>query len=262
MNAEELKACCAAAYGNDAVAMVLGESYHPGGLQLSRRLAERTGLRSGHRVVDVASGRGSSARMLAADYDVTVDGVELGEDALRTARDETERAGLRAKVRFHAGDAESLPLPGATFDVVMCECALCTFPDKPSAATEFARVLRPGGRVGISDVTVSGGELGDELATLGAWVACLADARSPEGYREILAQAGLAVVHTERHDDAIRRMVEQIDARIRLLRMTSFGQLHRAGVDVDAVLRSCALAREAVSDGVIGYALLVAEKPG
>lgn len=259
-SADEAKACCAASYGNDAVALVLGESYHPGGLTLTRRLAERLRLRTGHRVVDVASGPGSTARMLAADYDVTVDGVELGESTVATAREVTAEAGLSAKARFHVGDAERMPLPDGAFDAIMCECAFCTFPDKPTAAAEFARVLRPGGRVGITDVTITERGLPDELNTLAAWVACIADARPLAEYGRILAEAGLVVTHTEQHDDAIARMVEQIDARVRLLRMTAGQRLADAGVDVDAVLRYCALAKQAIDDGLIGYALLVAEK--
>lgn len=260
-SAEETKACCAAAYGNDAVALVLGESYHPGGLSLTRRLAERLRLRSGLRVLDVAAGPGATARLLAIDYDVTVDGIDLGATTIETARKVTADAGLSAKVRFHHGDAERIPLPEDTFDAVICECAFCTFPAKASAAAEFARVLRPGGRVGVSDVTITAAGLPAELSTLAAWVACVADAQPIERYTEILTGAGLRTVHTERHDDAVARMIEQIEARVRLLRMTTPGRLAAADVDVDAVLRYCRLAKQAVDDGLIGYALLIAEKP-
>ncbi len=259
-SADEAKACCAASYGNDAVALVLGESYHPGGLTLTRRLAERLRLRTGHRVLDVASGPGTTARMLAADYDVVVDGVDLGETTVAAARAAAADAGLGERVRFHLGDAERIPLPDGAFEALVCECAFCTFPDKAIAAAEFARVLRPGGRVGITDVTITDAGLPDELSTLAAWVACIADARPVAEYSRILGDAGLAVTHTEQHDDAIARMVEQIDARVRMLRMTAGKQLADAGVDVDAVLRYCALAKQAINDGLIGYALLIAER--
>lgn len=257
----EIKACCAACYGNDAVALVLGESYHPGGLALTRRLAERLRLRSGQRVADIAAGPGATARLLAADYDVTVDGVDLGQTTMERARAVTADAGLAAKVRFHLGDAEQVPLPDNACDAVVCECAFCTFPDKPSAAAEFARILRPGGRVGITDVTLAEGGLPGELTTLAAWVACIADARPLGEYVAILDGAGLRTVHTEAHDAAIERMIDEIEARLRLLRMTAPARLADAGVDVDAVLRYTTLAKQAVTDGLIGYALLIAEKP-
>lgn len=255
---EQVKACCAASYGTDAVALLLGESYHPGGLSLTRRLADRLRLRGGQRVVDVAAGPGASARLLAADYDAVVDGMDLGESTVEHAR---EAAGSPGRIRFHVGDAERIPLPDGVFDAVVCECAFCMFPDKAAAAAEFARVLRPGGRVGITDVTVVEGGLPEELTTLAAWVACIADARPLTGYSAILDRAGLRTVYTERHDEAIARMIDEIDARLGLLRMTAPGRLADAGVDVPAVRRYTNLARQAVADGLIGYALLVAEKP-
>lgn len=257
----EIKSCCAASYGNDAVALVLGESYHPGGLALTRKLAEWLRLRSGQRVADIATGPGATARLLAVDYDATVDGVDIGQSTMERARAATAEAGLAAKVRFHLGDAERIPLLDNTFDAVVCECAFCTFPDKVTAAAEFARILRPGGRVGITDVTVTKGGLPEDLRTLAAWVACIADARPLAEYAAILEGAGLRLVHTEPHDTAIARMIDEIDARLRLLRMTASARLAEAGVDTDAVLRYAALARQAVADGLIGYALLVAEKP-
>ena len=256
----DVKACCSAAYSRDAVALLLGESYHPGGFALTRRLASALGLRPGWRVVDVASGPGTTARLLAAEYAVTVDGVELGESAVERARSVADEAGLSSRARFHRGDAERLPLPDAIADAVVCECAFCTFPDKAAAAAEFARVLRPGGLVGITDVTIEDG-LPHELRTLAAWVACIADARPVAQYVDILTNAGLATVSIEEHDGAIAQMVEQIEARLTVLRMSAADRLAAAGVDVDAVLRYTALARQAVAEGLIGYCMLVAKKP-
>lgn len=260
----EVKACCAAAYSTDAVALVLGPSYHPGGLALTRRLADVLELSPGQRVVDVASGPGTTARLLAAEYGVIVDGVDLGEAAVERARAASapaDVADMTGRVRFHRGDAERLPLPDGIADAVVCECAFCTFPGKEAAAAEFARVLRPGGRVGITDVTVAGAGLPAELTTMAAWVACIAGARPAQEYAAILGAAGLKVVSAEAHDDALAQMIGQIEARVRLLRMTAAGQLAAAGVDTGAVLRYSALAGRAVAGGLIGYRLLVAEKP-
>jgi hypothetical protein len=98
-----------------------------------------------------------------------------------------------------------------------------------------------------------------ELTTLAAWVACIADARSIREYTEILAGAGLRVTGVEARNDAIARMIDQIEARLAVLRMTAADRLTQAGVDV--VLRYAALAKQAVANGLRGYALLVAEKP-
>ena len=106
---DALKACCAATYEADVVALLLGESYHPGGLDLTRRLARALGLRPGQRVLDVACGPGATACLLAGEFGVEVDGVDLGEASVERARAAGAQRGLDGRVRFHLGDAEHLP---------------------------------------------------------------------------------------------------------------------------------------------------------
>lgn len=257
-DAELAKSCCAAAYSGDAVSMVLGESYHPGGLALTRTLLGHLDLRAGHRVLDVAAGRGATALLAGAEHPVEVDGVDLSASNVDHANTAALEAGLGSRVRFHRGDAERLPFGDGVFDAAVCECAFCTFPGKATAARELARVLRPGGRLGITDVTLAPRGLEGELAGLAGWVACLAGARPLEEYSAILAAAGLRTVHTERHDEALARMVEEIDARLRALRMIRPSVPALAGVDLDRALALCAEAASAVAQGIAGYALLVA----
>lgn len=258
--AEAAKSCCATAYQSDAAALILGESYHPGGLALTRSLLGALGLQADERVLDVASGPGSTALLVAAEHPVTVDGVDLGDAAVARATEAAARAGLAERVRFRVGDAERLPFEDASFDAIVCECAFCTFPDKPTAARELFRVLRPGGRLGLTDVTVDPLRLVGDLRSLAGWVACLADARPLDEYVEILAAAGLRTDRRENHDQALATMVEQIEARLKAFRMVASTTPALAGVDFDTALRLTGLAAGAVRDGIAGYALLVATK--
>ncbi|OBJ45379.1 methyltransferase type 11 [Mycolicibacterium mucogenicum] len=255
---QEIKSCCAALYSSDAVAALLGESYHPGGAQLTRRLADLMHLQPGQRVLDVASGPGATARLLAIDYDVSVEGVDLAAPVVHQARQNTAVAGLAQRVHFHLGEAEHLPLPDDSVDAVISECAFCTFTDKPTAAGEFARVLRPGGRLGLADVITAPGGLPDDLVTLAGWVACVADARPHPYYTELFGDAGLHTVHVETCDDALVQMIDQIEARIHLLHITR--ALDAVGVDADQVLHYTTVARHAIAEGLLGYALILAEK--
>ena len=254
---DAVKGCCAATYETDIVSLLLGESYHPGGIGLTRRLARALDLRPGHAVLDVACGPGSTACLLASEFDVRVDGVDLGPISLTRARQLAAARGLEGRVRFHRGDAERLPFGDATFDAVICECALCTFPDQAGAAAEFARVLRPNGRLGLTDVTLDPSRLDPELATVAGYVACLARARPAAGYASLLAAAGLVVVVSEPHDAALAAMIDQIQSRFRVLAL--LGSIP-PGIDVDAVLRYTDAAARAVADGVAGYHLLVARR--
>ena len=256
---EDVKACCARSYQSDAVALILGESYHPGGLELTRRLARSLDLRSSQRVLDIASGPGATAFLLAAEFGVEVEGVDLGEESVAKANATAAEQGVDGQVRFTLGDAERLPLDDASVDAVVCECAFCTFPDKPTAAAEMARVLKPGGRLGITDVALDPARLDAELASLAGWVACLADARPLDEYCDLLADAGLRVTVTESHDDSLAKMIDTIDARLVAFRMAGVAALE--SIDFDQARRRVALAATAVADGIAGYKLLVAEKP-
>ncbi|MEV1079200.1 methyltransferase domain-containing protein [Streptomyces sp. NPDC050211] len=260
MNHDDIKSCCADAYSRDIVALLLGDSYHPGGTALTRRLAGALTLTPDMRVLDVASGRGTTALLLADVHRVRVDGIDYAPANTALAQGAADAAGLAGRAVFTTGDAERLPYDDGMFDAVVCECALCTFPDKARAAAEFARVLRPGGRVGITDVTTDPDRLPPELLGLGARIACVADARPLDAYAQILARAGLHVTATERHDQAMLRMIDQIEARLNLLRITAPTRLSDAGVDLTAAPNVLRAARAAVADGTLGYALLTAVK--
>ncbi len=99
------------------------------------------------------------------------------------------------------------------------------------------------------------------LTGLQTWIGCIAEARPVRDYERVLHDAGLRVAHTEPHDGAVDRMLDQIESRLTLLRMTAADRLSAAEVDVDSVLYYSRLARQAVTDGLIGYALLTAQKP-
>jgi ubiquinone/menaquinone biosynthesis C-methylase UbiE len=256
--AQEVKACCVASYGSDLMTLLLGDSYHPGGLALTRHLARLLDLAPAASVLDVASGRGTTALLLAGEHGVRVDGLDLAASNVARAQTAAEAAGLSDRVTFTAGDAERLPYPDNHFDAVVCECAFCTFPDKPSAVAEMVRVLHPGGRLGITDVTADQMRLPPKLTGLAAWAACVADARPADEYVDLLTEAGLRVRHTETHDDALVRMVDQIEARLRLHRMT--GRAIPVGVDLGRAPTVLAAVREAIANGVLGYTLLTAEK--
>ncbi|MBG0851127.1 methyltransferase domain-containing protein [Streptomyces spinoverrucosus] len=260
MNHEEIKSCCADAYSKDIVALLLGDSYHPGGIALTRRLADRLALTPGGRVLDVASGRGTTALLLAGAYGVRADGIDYAPANTALAQGAAEAAGLADRAAFTTGDAEHLPYDNEVFDAVVSECALCTFPDKPRAAAEVARVLKPGGRLGITDVTADTDRLPPELRGLTARIACIADARPLDDYAKVLAAAGLRTLTTERHDEAMIRMIDQVQARLDLLRITAPARLADAGVDLTAAPGILDAARAAVTDGVLGYALLTAVK--
>ncbi len=122
---------------------------HPGGLGLTRELAELCHVGPGKSLLDVASGTGESACYLAESFGCRVTGIDhsafMVETATQKARDR------KLEIRFQQADAHHLPFEAGTFEVVISECTTCAL-DKPQAISEMVRVARPGGYVGISDL--------------------------------------------------------------------------------------------------------------
>jgi arsenite methyltransferase len=257
---ETVKQCCARLYESDFAKLLLGDSFHPGGLKLTERLGELLELTPHSRVLDVASGKGASALFLAERFGSEVVGVDYSSQNVEEANEAAESRGLDSRVRFESADAERLPFDDASFDGIICECAFCTFPDKPAAAREFARVLRPGGRVGLSDLT-RGPILPKELDGLLAWIACIADAQPVDSYAAYLTSAGLRLESTEEHDDALTEMVHQIRMKIMGAEiMAGLKKLDLSGVDLPAAKQMAQAALAAIQKGSLGYAIVCAAK--
>lgn len=115
-----------------------------------RRLVETVGVEPGQRVLDVASGRGAvlfpaAERVGSGGH---VEGIDLAEGMVAAANAEAERRGVAARVRLM--DAEHLDFPDASFDRVLCGFGIMFPPDQPQALRECRRVLKPGGRLGVT----------------------------------------------------------------------------------------------------------------
>ena len=257
---DELKACCANAYAGEAARWLLGERFHPGGAGLTSRLVEALRVGPGQLVVDVASGSCANTLQVAREAGCEVIGVDLSAESVEAAERAAERSQLADRARFVAGDAEALPLADGIADGVLCECALCTFPDKRAAASEIARVLKPGGRLALSDMVAEREPLPAELRTLEAWVSCFADARPLEEVEDLLADAGLEPELVERHDGALEALLDRVDARLRAVRMIRQGAPTPLVENVERGLSLVAAARGALADGALGYGVVVARR--
>ncbi len=260
LSGDQLKACCAAAYGDPAVRWLLGDQLHPGGPAATRQVLELAHLCRGELLLDVASGSGTSALLAASEFGADAVGVEYGEAAVLEAREEARRAGLGERVSFVRGDAEALPLDDASVDLVLCECSLCTFPDKQRAVAEIRRVLRPGGRLALADVVVEPGSLPPQLrGALGA-AACVAEALSLAGYEDLLGEAGLTVTATDGRERDAAHFARGIEERLRGARLLGIEPPPGAPLGLREAIDAVRSAREAIAAGTLGYALLVAER--
>jgi len=251
-----LKRCCARLYESEAARWLLGETFHPGGLALTDRLGVMLGLGAGDQVLDVASGRGASAIFLAERFGCEVVGIDYSAASAEAANAEAAARGLSDRVRFQRGDAESLPFRDRAFRALICECAFCTFPDKVQAAREFARVLDAGGRIGLTDLTRAA-ELGGQLQSLLAWIACIADAKPVEEYLNYLQEAGFSMKPVEPHAEALRELVQQVRTRLLAAEiLQGLGRIDAPELDVGAARTLAKAATQAIERGELGYVLM------
>jgi SAM-dependent methyltransferase len=258
--AAELKSCCADAYASDAARWLIGDRLHPGGAALTSELVAALELRPASVAADVACGPGASAIQLVQEGGCRVVGVDLSEQSVTSARAAAEAAGVSQRASFLVGDAEALPFDDASLDAALCECALCTFPDKEQAVAELARVLRPGGRLALSDVVADPARLPAALRTLEGWIACLADARALDELAAILDAAGLEVELTRRHDDALSELLDRVEARLRAAGVLGGALPGDLRGPIERGLDMAAAAREALAAGSLGYASMVAHR--
>lgn len=225
--------------------LLLGESYQPGGLALTRRLVTWLDPAPTDRVLAVAST--TTALAVGREWGVAVDAVDPSTANVALARGAAAAvASLGYRVTFALGDAAHVPHPDATFDVALCERG---FPDRADAV-ELARILRPGGRLGITGVVADPARLPAGLGD----VAGLAETRPLDEHVATVTTVGLRVRRVERHDTVVLRMIDQIEARLDLLRRIAPNRA--AGLEVDL-----GAAQAAVANRTLGYGLLVADKP-
>jgi SAM-dependent methyltransferase len=197
--------CCAPAADPTALASAIG--YDAG--ELARILPEGANLglscgnpgaiaalKPGEVVLDLGSGAGFDAFLCGPKVGATgrVIGVDMTPDMLAKARGNiagyTQRTGL-ANVEFRMGEIEHLPVADASVDVVISNCVINLSPDKPQVWREIARVLKPGGRVAVSDIVLLK-PLPEAVATaINAYVGCIAGASLVDDLRRMMREAGL-----------------------------------------------------------------------
>ena len=204
------KACCADLYQSELARSLLGETRHPGGLRLTNRLGRLMGIRGNDLVLDLASGNGSSALALSRTFRCRVIGLDFGRQATEQAIIANREAAVPGRAWFMQGDAESPPFKSRIFDGTVLECSLSLFPDKERAIAQTASMLKPGGTLGISDVTVAPNSLPRELEGSLGQMLCLTHALDAEGYVRLLEGAGLRITKTENVSEEISRLLAQI----------------------------------------------------
>jgi arsenite methyltransferase len=149
-------------------------------------------LREGERVLDLGSGGGIDVLLSAKRVGPRgrAIGLDMTDEMLALAQRNAAEAGA-TNVEFLKGHIEAIPLPADSIDVVISNCVINLAADKPAVFREIARVLRPGGRMGVSDIVAEDSLTAAQRAERGSYVGCIAGALSFSEYETGLTAAGL-----------------------------------------------------------------------
>jgi arsenite methyltransferase len=155
-------------------------------------------LQEGQTVLDLGSGGGIDVLLSARRVGPSgkVYGLDMTSEMLELARENQRKAGA-TNVEFLKGDIQAIPLPDNSVDVVISNCVINLAPDKKKVLEEAFRVLRPGGRLAVSDVVVRGEVSPAVRRDMELWVECIAGALDEEDYKTTLSGVGFSDVGVE-----------------------------------------------------------------
>ena len=166
-------------------------------------------MQPGETVLDLGSGAGFDCFLAAGKVGPAgrVIGIDMTDDMLEKARANAAKTGL-GNVEFRKGEIESLPVDDDSIDVAISNCVLNLVPDKDQAFREIHRVLKPGGRLAVSDMAWESEPAESVRKDLEAMVGCIGGALVLDDYVSRLKRAGFARVAVQKHAEAARKMVE------------------------------------------------------
>jgi arsenite methyltransferase len=221
--------CCGSGHPAQFIGEMIGYTHEqmaavPEGANLGLGCGNPVGLasiREGETALDLGSGAGFDCFLAAKAVGEAgrVIGVDMTPEMLGKARENAAKGGYR-NVEFRLGEIEHLPVADRSVDVILSNCVINLSPDKPQVFSEAFRVLRPGGRLTVSDVVLLQPLPAALAESAAAYLGCVAGASLKDDYLEMLRQAGFAEVRVVgespfyigdmAHDPLVRAILEEV----------------------------------------------------
>ena len=207
-------ACCSAFYEQDWVRQLAEDSFHPGGTGLTDRTIAAMTMSQGAALLDLGCGTGTTALRLASQHDLQVSAVDISTANIERASKRMDACGVA--IDFRQADAHHLPFDDEELDGVLAECAFSLFNEKSLALAEIQRVLKPGGKLAITDMAI-GGALPDDISSVLAPWTCLADALNPQAYVRMFLEAGFKVEVSADESTGLTSLLRRLKRRLLLV---------------------------------------------
>ena len=256
----QLKKSTVRFYEGSFLDLILKNVLHPGGLKLTEQLAVLADIDEKSIVLDIASGKGVSAIFLAKSFSCKVVGVDLSKGMIKKATDLAKAEMVSERVVFEVGDAEKLPFKTGAFDAIISECSLCLFPAKKRALSEMYRVLKDGGKIALSDVTLD--QTRRELRNKLLFFSCIAGAESLGALQSLFKDVGFVEVTAIDASQVIVDLYKSLKRQSFLLKpLLKIVEDSHGCVDLKNMEEFGRTAEQLILEGKLGYGVLIGRKP-
>jgi arsenite methyltransferase len=206
--------CCSAFYEQDWVRQLAADSFHPGGEELTQRAIAAMNLPYGAALADLGCGTGTTALMLARKGNLQISAVDLSASNIERASRRMKAAGATA--RFHQADAHDLPFSDQEMDGILAECSFSLFARQRTVLSEARRVLRPGGKLAVTDMAVNGQLPGDFSTVIAPWT-CLVEARDRVSWTNLFEETGFRIQAFSDESEGLIRLAVQVKRKLLVL---------------------------------------------
>ncbi len=252
-------ACCNF-YENSVVQTLLGSSFHPGGVELTRKLGEKLGFSSSDKILDLASGLGTSAIYIAEHFGSQVVGVDISKKNVEKAQETVKKKHLDNLVTFMVGNVANLSFETNAFDYVISECSFCLFDNKLEVGKEIHRILKPGAQVLITDIAIEK-KLPFEVENMVFKVACIANALSMQQYSDYFNQSGFKIQSVTGHKEILLALVEDVKKKLFVLELASgLKKINVGSINVKEIKSYIEKAKKLINEDYASYMILVGKK--
>ncbi len=207
--------------------------------------------------MDAACGLGESTRFLTREYGCRIFGIDLS----RTLAHRAASTNNGEHAYYLVGDGEHLPLKADCFTAAISECSMCLMPESRKGLREIFRALKPSGRIGITDIAISG-PLPSELEETLMRFLCISSEISWSEYPTMIEAEGFDEVEVTDESNSLKELLEALRKRLLLAELlTAVGKLSIGRDQLDQGKHLVSLAKGAVDQGSLRYAMITARKP-
>jgi ubiquinone/menaquinone biosynthesis C-methylase UbiE len=246
-----------------------GVTKHFGGVRVTRQLAELCHVNRDSYLLEVGCGTGFTTTYLAEAIGCRIMGIDISPGMVEWAQKRAARKGLQERCQFRVADAQQLPFDDNTFDAMLCESVTAFVPDKRQALSEYRRVVKPGGYIGLNEGTLVKGTPPEDFTVFIKRAMGGVDFLEPDGWRSLLEASNLTDIQVSVSQiNAFRQRLEEyegMDAQDWLQRIKAIGSafgMYFTNPDLRRYVNTLIPSRKVMRDlfTYLGYGLYVGKK--